>query len=32
MRWIIATSLRFRFLVIAAATAMMLYGAGQLSA
>jgi CzcA family heavy metal efflux pump len=30
MRWIIATSLRFRFLVIAAATAMMLFGAGQL--
>jgi CzcA family heavy metal efflux pump len=30
MRWIIAKSLRYRFLVIAAATAMMLYGAGQL--
>jgi CzcA family heavy metal efflux pump len=30
MRWIIAHSLRFRFLVIAAATAMMAFGAGQL--
>jgi len=30
MRWIIATSLRFRFLVIAAATALMVFGAGQL--
>jgi CzcA family heavy metal efflux pump len=30
VRWIIATSLRFRFLVIAVAAAMMIYGAGQL--
>src|SRR5919109_4868393 len=30
MRWIIRSSLRFRFLVIAAAVAMMVYGAGQL--
>ena len=30
MRWIISKSLRFRYLVIAAAAAMMLYGAGQL--
>jgi CzcA family heavy metal efflux pump len=30
VRWIIGTSLRFRYLVIAAAAAMMLYGAGQL--
>jgi CzcA family heavy metal efflux pump len=30
MRWIIRTSLRFRFLVIAVAAAMMLYGVGQL--
>ena len=30
MRWIVGTSLRFRFLVIAAAAAMMLFGAGQL--
>jgi CzcA family heavy metal efflux pump len=30
MRWIIATSLRFRFLVIAVAAAMMIFGAGQL--
>src|ERR1044072_2072661 len=30
MRWIIGKSLRFRYLVIAAATAMMLFGAGQL--
>jgi CzcA family heavy metal efflux pump len=30
MRWIIGKSLRFRYLVIAAAAVMMLYGAGQL--
>jgi CzcA family heavy metal efflux pump len=30
MRWIIGRSLRYRFLVIAAAVAMMIYGAGQL--
>jgi CzcA family heavy metal efflux pump len=30
VRWIIKNSLRFRYLVIAAAAAMMLYGAGQL--
>jgi CzcA family heavy metal efflux pump len=30
VRWIIATSLRFRFLVIAVAAAMMIYGASQL--
>jgi CzcA family heavy metal efflux pump len=30
VRWIIATSLRFRFLVLAVAAAMMIYGAGQL--
>ena len=30
MRWIIRSSLRFRFLVIAAATALMIVGAGQL--
>jgi CzcA family heavy metal efflux pump len=30
MRWIIGRSLRYRFLVIAAAVAMMVYGAGQL--
>jgi CzcA family heavy metal efflux pump len=30
MRWIIDKSLRFRYLVIAAAAAMMLFGAGQL--
>src|SRR3954453_18378043 len=29
MRWIIGSSLRFRFLVVAAAAAMMVYGAGQ---
>ena len=28
MRWIIRQSLRFRFLVIAAATALMIFGAG----
>jgi CzcA family heavy metal efflux pump len=31
MRWIIGSSLRFRYLVIAAAAAMMVYGGGQLS-
>src|SRR5919109_446780 len=30
MRWIIRQSLRFRFLVIAAAAALMIFGAGQL--
>jgi CzcA family heavy metal efflux pump len=30
MRWIIGSSLRFRYLVVAAAAAMMVYGAGQL--
>ena len=30
MRWIIRSSLRFRFLVIAAAAALMIFGAGQL--
>src|SRR5919197_3599603 len=30
MRWVIRQSLRFRFLVIAAAAALMVYGAGQL--
>jgi CzcA family heavy metal efflux pump len=30
MRWIIRSSLRFRFLVIAVATALMIFGAGQL--
>ncbi|MEJ2205198.1 MAG: efflux RND transporter permease subunit [Gemmatimonadota bacterium] len=30
MRWIVGSSLRFRYLVIAAAGAMVLYGAGQL--
>jgi CzcA family heavy metal efflux pump len=30
VRWIISKSLRFRYLVIAAAAAMMLFGAGQL--
>ena len=30
MRWIIRSSLRFRFLVVAAATALMIFGAGQL--
>ncbi len=30
MRWIIRSSLRFRFLVIAAAVALMVFGAGQL--
>jgi CzcA family heavy metal efflux pump len=30
MRWIIGKSLRFRYLVVAAAAAMMIYGAGQL--
>ena len=30
MRWIIASSLRFRFLVVAAAAALMVFGAGQL--
>jgi CzcA family heavy metal efflux pump len=30
MRWIISRSLRFRYLVVAAAAGMMLYGAGQL--
>jgi CzcA family heavy metal efflux pump len=30
MRWIIAKSLRFRFLVVALAAGMMIYGAGQL--
>jgi CzcA family heavy metal efflux pump len=29
MRWIIGTSLRFRFVVVAAAAALMVYGAGQ---
>ncbi|MDP9345774.1 MAG: efflux RND transporter permease subunit [Actinomycetota bacterium] len=29
MRWIIGSSLKFRYLVVAAAAAMMLYGAGQ---
>jgi CzcA family heavy metal efflux pump len=31
MRWIIGSSLRFRYLVVAAATAMMVYGATQVS-
>jgi CzcA family heavy metal efflux pump len=31
MRWIIGTSLRFRFLVVAAAAALMVYGAGQIT-
>ena len=31
MRWIIGSSLRFRFLVVAAAAALMVYGAGQLA-
>ncbi len=30
MRWIVGSSLRFRYLVVAAAGAMVLYGAGQL--
>ena len=30
MRWIIRSSLRFRFLVVAAAAALMIFGAGQL--
>ena len=30
MRWIIGSSLRFRFLVVAAAAAMMVFGVGQL--
>jgi CzcA family heavy metal efflux pump len=30
MRWIIGSSLKFRYLVVAAAAAMMIYGAGQL--
>src|SRR5919109_242245 len=30
MRWIIASSLRFRFIVVAAAAALMVFGAGQL--
>jgi CzcA family heavy metal efflux pump len=30
MRWIIASSLRFRFIVVAAAVALMVFGAGQL--
>src|SRR2546426_11477543 len=30
MRWIIGSSLRFRFIVVAAAAAMMVFGAGQL--
>jgi CzcA family heavy metal efflux pump len=30
MRWIIRSSLKYRFLVVAAAAAMMVYGAGQL--
>ncbi len=30
MRWVIRQSLRFRFLVIAAAAALMIFGAGQL--
>ena len=30
MRWIIGSSLRFRYLVVAAAAAMMIYGVGQL--
>jgi Cu/Ag efflux pump CusA len=30
MRWIIRSSLRFRFLVVAVATALMIFGAGQL--
>src|SRR2546422_10593772 len=31
MRWIIGSSLRFRYLVVASAVAMMVYGVGQLS-
>src|ERR671922_139492 len=31
MRWVIRQSLRFRFLVIAAAAALMIFGAGQLN-
>lgn len=30
LRWIVATSLRFRFIVVAGATAMMVFGVGQL--
>src|SRR6476660_9234472 len=30
MRWIIGSSLRFRYLVVGVAVAMMVYGAGQL--
>ena len=30
MRWIVGSSLRFRYLVVAAAGALVLYGAGQL--
>src|ERR687897_965757 len=32
MRWIVGSSLKLRFLVIAAAAFMMIYGAGQLRA
>ena len=30
MRWVIASSLRYRFIVVAAAIGLMVYGAGQL--
>ena len=30
MRWIVQTSLKFRYLVVAAAAAMMVFGMGQL--
>ncbi len=31
MRWIVASSLRFRFLVVAAAVSMLFFGVGQVS-